>query len=386
VSSTCHALLMALLLFGVVPGVDAAASDEPDGQQVTGRQLRAALDERTSITVTGSNLSSILSQISQDARIAVLLDRRIDPGTPLHTETGFAPRLQVLKKILPAEPEMDVQVSDRVVLIGPAASVRQFPVLLDWNDRAVREAGSQLTASELRRLAAPQPVQIPKLSEPRLLVTSSLDGNGLTLSNPEMIPHDVWGAVDLPDLPLPELLTVILIQFDLALQAGSRPGELTVTGVESLPAFDRRYVVGRKLRQRAQEEIDRLASGLDVRWSGGTATVSASVDQHAMLELLLAQLRNGTTGGGDPDFIPITQRTFTLKVERASVELLVRSFRQQGIPIQIEGESDPSVQALMQRPVELDVVTEPADSFFQKAFGEAFSSVVVEDDRVLLRP
>ena len=73
-----------------------------------------------------------------------------------------------------------------------------------------------------RRSCGKQQLAWPRLSEPRQVISAVIEQRGWRVAEPERIPHDLWAAGELPELSVAEVLTVLLIGFDLTfeLQAG----------------------------------------------------------------------------------------------------------------------------------------------------------------------
>jgi hypothetical protein len=384
VGSLLVRFISCLTFFGWANATLMAAPGDESGRFRTGRRLQAALTEHTSVAVTGATLLPMLRQIERDSEIAIILDRRIDPNSPLIAKTGFSPRIQVLKSILPTTPKMDVVATDRVVLVGPAGSTGRLPILLDWHQTVVNEVGKPLSARDRSRLKASHRTAFPELSEPREIIVEAAEQIGLSLRNPEIIPHDVWAAIDWPDMPFAELSSLVLVQFDLALQVTSVQGEIEAVAIHQLPPIDRKYVIGRKLKAQANHVVRKVVDASQLRWSGGTIIVNATLDQHAEILHRLETVGSADTGTSPSAWVPITRRTFSLKVERATVGAVIASFRTQNVPVEVVDEQTPEVAQLLRQPVRIDVTSEPAGTFFQKVFGQAFRSVEVLDDRVVL--
>jgi hypothetical protein len=385
--STRRRFIGVCLVWAIVPAAMAfpSAYGLQDHEFLTGNRLQTVMAERTSIAVSGSTLLPMLQQLGRDQRICLILDRRIDPHTVLRAETGFASRHQVLKSLLPNDLSMDVVVSERVVLIGPASSVHRLPVLIRWHEQVLAEVTRAMPATQRVQWKRAQPRSLSMLSEPRGLLETAMKESGLSLINGLDVPHDVWAAADWPPMPISEFAAVILNQFDLALVAGEQPGQLQLVPVATLPAFELKYVVGRTRAREEERTFQRWVDSGQLRWAGGTARLTGTVDEHAGFERLLLRLRDPDSAESE-DWVPITDRTFTLKVERVTVQTLIASLRAQQVPVEVIGENEPRTAPLLQREIRIDVTAATAESFFKTAFGDVFQSIQVQPDRVILTP
>ena len=83
-----------------------------------------------------------------------------------------------------------------------------------------------------------------ELSEPRQLVGQLAGEAGVTIAHGELIPHDLWPAVDLPPLSWVDRLTLVAAEFDLTFQIGAS-GQVDLVPIPAAVALARDYPAGR---------------------------------------------------------------------------------------------------------------------------------------------
>jgi hypothetical protein len=163
------------------------------------------------ITATWSGLPArmVCRRLTELAGRPVILDRRLDPETPITLDVRETPFTAVLERLA-----MSVGGSGAVlpesIRIVPGRSAASL-VLAD-TERARAVAALPAPA---RRLAAGRAAwSWEEGARPRDLIAAVADGAGIDLAGLDAIPHDHLAATELPPLPLAERLDLVLGQFD----------------------------------------------------------------------------------------------------------------------------------------------------------------------------
>jgi len=352
---------------------------------VTGSALQKALASSVSWSADGVALQSQLASVRQQSGILVLRDRRIDPRSSITVETGFVARAAVLQQIAAAVPDCSAVVTDSYVLLGPANRVQRLPVLL----KEVSEQESfwkKLPVGRLPRKAVSglQP-EWSAGAVPREILQRAAAECGIELENVELVPHDVWGAMQLPRQSFAELACFVLVQFDLQPVLAADSPRVRIEPIDAARVLELKYSVPLKQKEQLQSEWTQRHPEVGLRWSSSTVTLKADLDLHADfvgLQQRLSTLGAGVAVPGDS----LRTRQFQLQGERATVGYLLQELRKNRIVIEVEGEDEPAVQRLLQGVVDLSVVREkqPGLKFFPALFGGQFRTVEVLDDRIRL--
>lgn len=350
----------------------------------TGRALTEALAETSRWSAVGVTLAEQLQQWQVQAEVPVIRDRRLDPDRRLTVETELTSRGRILQQMCAAAGGSDWTAAEQFVYVGPEEAAARLPALLDLQRQRLSGLRAQLPAARFRQLTVAQTVQWQRFSEPRDLLVSLAAQAGVTLENPERLPHDVWAAGAWPRLPFLEAATLLLNQFDLQLADGDQPGSLRIEPLNLQASLERAYSFARDAQDRVTTAVLQQFPELRPQWTSGTLRVQATVQQHAWLTQFWQRWRMAAAAPAASPENSLKSRKFTLQVAHATVRQVIDSFRSNGIPIEVADADDPAVQAVLQQELELNLQSVSGAQFFHEVFGRHFQTVTVDDDRVIL--
>jgi hypothetical protein len=221
------AAVMAVSAF-VCPGV-ANAADRT--QWATGAALQKALSQEIDILWSGNPLRQAIESLSHAQRVAVLIDRRIDPGQKLDLKLDGVPMESALQKIAD-RCGMGVSRLGAVVYLGPPPAAEQLRTLATEFEKNVR----RLPSATQRKFSQPKLLAWEDLATPRDLLADLGRQSGLKIAGLEQVPHDLWAAADLPPISLIDRLTLIAVQFDLTFTVAADGTQVELVPVpENLP-------------------------------------------------------------------------------------------------------------------------------------------------------
>lgn len=383
-----HGQQIRLLFVLCVLLAEPAIANEPTGFK-TGKALDSALAAKVSWSSVGVPLGDQLRDLQQQAEVVILRDRRIDPHQLITVETKSAARIQVLRKISASIPGGAFCLTEHLACVGPAESIYRLPILLDHNHQQLNSLRRKIDAAGFRQLTDKKAVFWEPLAEPRQILLDQFTRVGARVRNPEVVPHDVWAGGQLPDMTFVDLATIILNQFDLTLEFDSDSPELTIVPIDNTLRLEHRYSVSSKLKSRVVSAWNEKVPGIDIKWMGSTAVVTTTLSQHALLNSILSELQSSDSSAGSSSAVPagfIRTTNYQLKAERATVGQLIDYFRSQNVPIEVIDEDSAETKALLTQLVQLDTIKEsqPGTKFFPLIFGRHFSTVDVQNDRVIL--
>jgi hypothetical protein len=192
----------------------------------TGIELQRRLAQPVDILWSRNPLRSAVASLSQAQQVAILIDRRVDPGQRLDLAIKGVPMEAALKTIA-QRCGLGVGRLGPVVYLGPPADAEQLAPLAAAFERAVR----QLPTVAQRKFFQSQALRWEDLSTPRDLLAELAQQSGVEIVGLKQVPHDLWAAADLPPMSLVDRLTLIAVQFDLTFKA-SDDGER----IELIPA------------------------------------------------------------------------------------------------------------------------------------------------------
>jgi hypothetical protein len=374
-----------LLIVGAGVAVQA---DEPISLK-TGKAFEQALAARISLVSQAVPLAEQIRSLQQQSGIAILRDRRIDPRQEITVEVVQQPRQQVLQSIAEITPDgWCIPLDCDVVVVGNRLDVLRLPILFEQTQNHVDEVTPRWPASQRSSFTGKSDLVWDQLAEPREIVTRMATQAQLTVSNPELIPHDVWQAANLPRMSVAEGLCLVLSQFDLTFRLESNGSRMTIVPIDRERTFERRYSVRSSLKTAVIAAWKPIVSEAQISWSGSSARITTAIDQHAELLAILNDLNVSKRETGNPNPVSLRTAMFQFKASSQTIAQAIAGFRRNQIAIDVVRESDPVVQRLLMKTLDLSQINEKlsGEKFFPRVFGEHFAEVKVLDDRVILIP
>jgi len=173
--------------------------------------LRRKLQRRVTITWQGQELAAALQRLTSAGQVALWLDRRVDRQQIINAQVIDLSLEQALENVAEKK-SLGVAQLGELVYIGPRQAARELTT------QQARSMLSKAPAATRRRWLHAEPVDWPRLSEPRALATDWLSTANIQLMGSERIAHDLWPKQSLPTMPLVDRLVLLLAGFDLTCQ------------------------------------------------------------------------------------------------------------------------------------------------------------------------
>ncbi len=161
-------------------------------------------------TWTALPIREVTGQLSHLAGRPVVLDRRIDPTTPLTLVITGESCDDVLATVAARAGGQAIHLESVIRIVPPALAGRCLA-----GEQARRREISRLPSPQRDSLAKKATWQWPPGSTPRDLIASAAAEAGLAIDGLDRIPHDHFPAADIPPLTLADRLDLILAHFDL---------------------------------------------------------------------------------------------------------------------------------------------------------------------------
>lgn len=174
---------------------DRSAAAEGGLAWATGTALQERLDAKLDLVWSGSAnpLRAALAKLSRAERVAVLLDRRVDPAQNVAIKLAAVPLLTALGEIAHSR-QLGVAMLGPVAYFGPPEAAGRLPTLSTLREAEVR----RLRPAAARRLLLRKPLAWRDYAAPRDLLGQLAEQGGVELLDWERVPHDLWAAADLP--------------------------------------------------------------------------------------------------------------------------------------------------------------------------------------------
>ncbi|HEX6985331.1 MAG TPA: hypothetical protein VF170_08135, partial [Planctomycetaceae bacterium] len=280
--------------------------------------------------VTWSNvpLRHVLRQVSDGYAVAVLCDRRIDPTAAPEVTAANVPLRDVLRGIA-AEAGGELRVVGNVAYVGPAEAARVVRTLAELRRQELASGGPRL-AGRRAELLNVKTVAWGDLTEPTEVLRLVAGRYGLAVENPDLLPHDLWAGATLPEISAPEMLTLLLVQYDLTFAWGD---DLRSVRLVPLPGDLSRIAVERPypFQGRPDETIAALRDRFgefDAEVADRQIVVRGPLELHEALGEVLAGRPQARSRPATGDAAPLSRRRFTLAVSRVPARAVMEKLEQ----------------------------------------------------------
>ncbi len=279
-------LAMVLVAMVALPGIRGALAQETV-PWLSGPAFERALAEETTIAWSGVPLGDALANLARQHRVAVLLDRRVDPnrlltleGTlPLRDVFPNAARNVQLEPRAPLSrlaPSLGVSYFGPVVYVGPENAARNLRTVAEHRREEVRQAPS----SQRSRLLRSSRIEWGEAAQPRDLLSQLAEEAGVQIENLGDVPHDLWRAGSLPSLPWCDRLTLILAQFDLTFTLAPSGNQVRLRPIaEDDVAIQRSYPGGADAAAMAERFRAKLPDA-EIGTQGNQVLIRGRVEDH----------------------------------------------------------------------------------------------------------
>lgn len=372
-------LIIALLVVLTVPSRSPAQAIS----YLSANALQQELDSPLQATRPRASLRDTLKMLSDNRRIAILLDRRIDPDQLLQAAID-APYFDegIAKLVEPFGAEVRI-VAD-TLYICPAATADTIRTRVEVAVRAMDHAcaGDVMRKTVLKRNV---PITWQELTAPRGIALSLASRYKLTIENPEAIPHDLWGAGVICSADAAEGLALIAAQFDLDLQFVSADA-VRLVPADPHPKVELAHRV-RKLDtlQQVLETLRKMYPEREFTVRGNSLSVEALLEEHDEMDLLL--------GNKPTRKAPVPAKSVSLASRRMSLEMvdqtlpsLLKMLTAQGIQIEYDEAALRQASIPLDRPLSLKLKDATIQQLMDAAAVPLGVKYSIDGEKVLLGP
>lgn len=309
-----NSLILGLCWLAIIGGEAARAQTARSGAGRTAQQLA----QPVSLTWQEVPLATALDRLAATQSLAVWLDRRIDPSTPMNLTVADQPVADVLKA-LGEQANAAATPFAGVIYLGPQQTADELTTLAELAREPLAKAPAAVRNAWLKL----QPSSYARLSQPRDLFMQLAKDAGATAMNVEQVPHDLWPARELPAMANIDRAVLLLAGFDLTCRISADGRQLAVVPIERPVVVSREYRVVPSRAAAFQEALSQLPSHL-ASGEKNRPTVAARSEEHDQLRAALAgrssvagassaaaPRRPVRTSGADS----LASRRFTLTIE-----------------------------------------------------------------------
>lgn len=358
--------------------------DRPVPELVTTGKFRGELERGLSASWRNIDLRTVLRRIADDRKMAIVLDRGVDPNREVAFEFVNAPVLEALETIA-ADAGAAVSVLENAVYLGPPERAAKLRTLIALRTEELLAESSGVPKSRQFELSERRTFHWNDLDRPADLLDEIAKRYKLTIDGLDRIPHDLWAGGTLPNANSAEALSIVLIQFDLTFIWTDRGAGVRLVPVPEAVTIERTYtprgLTAAVAAARWPEEIE----GLAVEVSGTKVVVRGTAEQHAAVEDLLRPGSRKTTAKtatpGD-----LKRRLFTMRTERAPARAILAELEKGGITIRYNADELKKAGIDLDTLVNLDLKKASAEELFTKLCEPLGCRYAIEGTTATLSP
>ncbi|MHC2066781.1 STN domain-containing protein [Bremerella sp. T1] len=198
------------LLLGVLTAAFSQLNSPLLAQAPTDWRTEADLDKQLEstfdLTWEDVPLREGLMRLGKTQRVAIFLDRRINPDRPI-SMTFTNERLELALQRIAAELRLGMSRVGDVIYFGPEETARRLPTVAQLQSQFAKSSG----IPEALKFLDQKKYSWPKLATPHEILMSVAEDHGMTWNNlDEVIKHDLWPAADFPAMRTTEYLSLVL--------------------------------------------------------------------------------------------------------------------------------------------------------------------------------
>jgi len=314
-------------------------------------------------------LRATVLDYAKTRRIAVFMDRRVDPGQNFRFVSQRGP-LDVLLRRLARQLNLDIGFVGSVIYFGPGRTSTKLATMAKIRSDQARKLGDESS----RMLLRSRRWSWPSLTTPKELLNQLASEVNLVINNQQLVPHDLWPETSLPAMSWIERLTLVLAGFNLTFEFDSGGKAISIVPIPASVGIEKMYRVS------SQSKVDALKSSIpgSYEFKRNQLWVKATVENHRSISRFLA-------GGGRKKTVSKGPRRKyqKLKVKNKSISQIIRLLAQDQ---QLELVTDPAIRAKLGKLVKLfEVKDATLQEVLDKLFAGQGLSYVVRPGKLIIR-
>ena len=330
----------------------------------TGKAFQQSRRRAFSISWEAAPLRDRIEQLARQQGISVILDRRIDPRTPINLTASNVTMEQLLLQLCDQLGLGFCRVGDCFYL-GPKPAADRLLV----SSATTSPKGRNVSTALLKKSA----LNWPQLSTPAEALNSFTTETHLKLENADLLPHDSMAALDAPPLTLDQRLRLLLSQFELDYELKQNGKALALRRQSTIPAKGTARFTDVELSLAQYKAIKAKASNCRTRRNKKSITVTGPVDE-------LVMVRNLILKSFSPPVSSAGQQQFTLKVTSRRSAILSAIGKQLQMPVDT-ALADPATMAEV---VSLSVTNVSLQELLDRLVAGTNATCIATDSKIVV--
>ena len=365
-----------------------ATATAEEREWLTGKAFQQILKEPLSVTWAQVDLRTVSRRLEENRKVALLIDRRIDPSATLDFSADDLPLDELVARL--AEVRGGVtRVVGNTVYLAPAEPSAPLRTLVALRTRELNDAIREGTGK--RGFVKPSDFAWNDLATPRELLERLAQRHSFELRGIEQVPHDLWAAGHLPQSTVAEALSLILIQFDLTFAWRKGGAGVQIEPIPEEPRLEQSHAAPKGTKPRAWlERVEQELPGRKAKLTGEAVVFAGSQEEHEAIEALRDQLR-GTrlpTKKGKETAGGAKEVRYTLRMQDKPVGSLLKTLESRQPAYQFEYDAAALQQAgiKLEQRITLDVKEVTLEELLRTALSQVRLGFEIDGQRVRLYP
>ena len=350
---------------------------------LTGPKFRQEIEQPFSGNWSNIAFRPLLQGIAADRQIAIILDRRVDPSVELPLDAANVSLKTGL--ISPAKQAgCDATVPGNLVFLGPKSATTRLRTLIELRRQELQASEFSIPRKRRTELLQPRRFSSNDLDSPREILNRFAEQGGLRVANPDLIPHDLWAAMVLPEVSVVEGLSIVLIQFDMTFRWTNEGNGVELVSIPDEIFIERKHSTRRKVAD-ALAAIRERWPRLQAEISGNQLVVRGLIEDHDAVAVLLRGDGTSSPIKIEPPQ-PLRKQLFTLKAIRTPLSGLMKTLEESAVSFEFDADELAAAGIRLDQTIDVDVKKVSAEEFFHSVFDPAGLDFQIDHLTVKLTP
>jgi len=374
-------MMVCSMVLGDQHGLAKQPGNATDMKFLVDNDFEQQLDKNITASWEGASIRSIIRRLAENRKIAIVLDREIDPTIKPNIKIQQIPLREALDQIA-QKTGAEVSVLDNVIYLGPPKKALVLKTLVQLRTNELVGPETKFTKAQQFDLLKLRPLHWNDLDEPDRILNAILER--YQLKTGQTLPHDLWAAASWPPSDLVQQLSLVLVQFDLTFQWSPKSSTVKLIPITRPVRIERSYPLKSKLAGQRLEALIKQHPDWCWKIADKQVSLSGSIEQHEQVD---ATLRPGNTNAKPANTpAPLSRQRFTLKLQNVSALALFRKLEQSGISIQYDQQQLRAAGIDLYKKINMNVTEASADEFFEQICNQLELQFSISERAVTLRP
>ncbi|MFO1096326.1 MAG: hypothetical protein U0992_23935 [Planctomycetaceae bacterium] len=320
---------------GVATILNVAAQAEPPktNELRRGSAFVRELDKPLGVNRDRVELRELLDRLSEERKLAIVLDRRVDPSCRINVKT---PPLRVQEAIesIARQAGATTRIVGNTIVVGPESGIGSLRTVCLLRGLEVDDLGA---AAKGRRFELSRTITLAweDLDRPSDLVSRIAEQAHLRVMDMELIPHDLWARGCIVEMTPIEALSWILGQYDLTFEWIDAAEGVRIVPITGAVTVTKEHPVRGIQPDEALRRVTERYPDVAARLDGKKIIATGLIEQQDAI----SKIARGENPDAKPKplkFDSLAKQRLTLRVANTSAASVLQKLQESGIDIQID--------------------------------------------------